>query len=117
MAGDPRWKHADQRKRDRKYWIQQGLPCAICGKPIDYGIPFYYHDAQGKQRVNMDAFVIDEIVPVSQGGNPYDRQNQQPAHVCCNLAKGDGRIRGIPKQQLETNPRYDPKRLICLYEW
>lgn len=26
----------------------------------------------------------DELIPVSRGGSPYDRENVAPAHRCCN---------------------------------
>lgn len=36
------------------------------------------------------AFEVDEIVPVSRGGDPLDFDNTQPAHRSCNLRKGNG---------------------------
>lgn len=39
------------------------------------------------------AFEVDEIVPVSRGGDPLDFDNTQPAHRACNQRKGDGRRR------------------------
>ena len=36
------------------------------------------------------AFVIDEIVPVSNGGDPLDFSNTRPAHYICNARRGDG---------------------------
>jgi hypothetical protein len=35
------------------------------------------------------AFVVDEIVPVSKGGDPLDFTNTQPTHWICNARKGD----------------------------
>ena len=58
-----------------------GLPCALCGKPIDYSLPAGH----------PMAYELDEIVPVSRGGNPFDPDNVQPAHRICNQRKGDGR--------------------------
>ena len=109
MANDPRWSNASKRKKDRRYWEGLQLPCAICGGEIDYTLPFYYTDEQGRQRVNPDAFVIDEIVPVARGGNPYDRTNQQPAHQRCNQAKSDK----LPGEDMQ--PRLG--RIECLYPW
>ena len=39
------------------------------------------------------AYVVDEVVPVSQGGDPLDFANTQPTHWICNARKGDGRPR------------------------
>ncbi|WP_192897506.1 HNH endonuclease [Eggerthella lenta] len=57
-----------------------GLPCGICGKPIDYSLP------SGRPM----SYELDEIVPVSKGGDPLDPGNVQPAHRICNQRKGDG---------------------------
>lgn len=35
------------------------------------------------------AFVVDEIVPVSCGGDPLDFENTQPAHWMCNARRGN----------------------------
>jgi 5-methylcytosine-specific restriction endonuclease McrA len=35
------------------------------------------------------SFEVDEIVPVSRGGNPLDFDNTQPAHRICNQKKGN----------------------------
>ena len=55
------------------------LPCAICGMPIDYGLP----------AGDPMSFEVDEIVPVSLGGSELDWSNLQPAHRICNQKKGN----------------------------
>lgn len=86
MAYNPRWKTGKRRKYQQRF-RSMGLPCAICGRPIDYSLPF------------MDpwAFVIDEKIPVKywqQAGysSPSecadDWNNLQPAHRRCNSMKG-----------------------------
>lgn len=57
-----------------------GLPCALCGKAIDYSLPAGH----------PMSYELDEIVPVSKGGSPFDKANVQPAHRRCNQRKGDG---------------------------
>ena len=37
------------------------------------------------------SFVVDEIIPVSQGGDPYDPNNTRAAHWICNARRGAGR--------------------------
>lgn len=39
------------------------------------------------------SFEVDEVIPVSKGGDPLDFENTQPAHRICNQRKGDGRRR------------------------
>lgn len=88
MAGaqmaNPRRANGYRRDAIRARLRASGRPCGICGMPIDYSIP--YRDGDG--RVNRDAFVVDEIVPVSRGGDPLDIGNCQPAHYRCNARKG-----------------------------
>ena len=57
-----------------------GEPCALCGKAIDYSLPAGH----------PMSFEVDEIVPVSKGGDPLDFSNTQPAHRVCNQRKGNG---------------------------
>ncbi len=51
-----------------------GLPCALCGQPIDYSLPAGH----------PLSYELDEIIPVSLGGDPLDPCNVQPAHRICN---------------------------------
>ena len=56
-----------------------GLPCALCGQPIDYSLPAGH----------PMSYELDEIVPVSLGGSELDPDNVQPAHRICNQRKGN----------------------------
>ena len=96
-AINPRWKSGKRRKYQERFRAM-GLPCALCGKPIDYTLPYYVTDEEGRRHVNMLAFVIDEKIPVSkwqQGGYnnaaecANDYSNLQPAHAICNARKGN----------------------------
>lgn len=51
--------------------------CGICGQPVGF-----------------DEFVVDHIIPMSDGG-PHLRHNLQAAHLSCNAKKG--RKHGTPK--------------------
>lgn len=64
-----------------------GMPCHLCGKPIDYSLPAGH----------PMSYELDEIVPVSKGGDPLDPANVAPAHRLCNQAKGDGSRTGRSK--------------------
>lgn len=95
MASDPRWKSGKRRKYQARFKAM-GLNCAICGRPIDYTLPYYVKDAAGRRHVNMLAFVIDEKTPVSkwrEGGfnSPQEAaeswENLRPCHAICNAKK------------------------------
>ena len=97
MATNPRWKTGRRRQYQQRFKAM-GLPCALCGKPIDYTLPYYVTDEEGHKHINMLAFVIDEKIPVSkwrQGGYnsaaecANDFSNLQPCHAICNARKGN----------------------------
>lgn len=73
-----------------------GLPCALCGKPIDYSLP----------PGHPLCYELDEIVPVSLGGDPLDPDNVQPAHRICNQRKGNGKRKGKCVDADKPAPRF-----------
>lgn len=102
--GNPRRANGARRDKIRAQWRYIGAPCALCGKPIDYTlgmVTYYTVDRETGEQVEHRkphpmSFVVDEIVPVSKGGNPLDFANTQPAHWICNARKGDGSRRIAP---------------------
>ena len=52
-------------------------PCHICGQPIDPTL----------KAPDPWSFVVDEIIPVSRGGDPLSWTNTAPAHRWCNQVK------------------------------
>lgn len=76
---NPRRTNGARRTALRKRVAAMGLPCALCGQLIDYSLPAR----------NPLSYELDEIVPVSKGGSPYDPANVQPAHRICNQRKGN----------------------------
>jgi hypothetical protein len=56
-----------------------GMPCHVCGLPIDYSLPARH----------PLSYELDEIVPVSKGGDPASMSNCAAAHRCCNQWKAD----------------------------
>ena len=88
--GNPRRSNGHRRNELRRWLKVQGRPCHICGLPIDYGLP----------PGDPMSFEVDEIIPVSLGGNPLDKLNVGPAHRICNQRRGnrpvsDPRRRGM----------------------
>lgn len=69
-------RNTTQRNKDRATLRRAGLPCAICGEPIDYRAP----------HLDPSEFVADHIVPLAAGGED-NLANKQPAHRRCNAAK------------------------------
>lgn len=54
--------------------------CGICGRPVDKSVR--YPDPWSA--------AVDHVVPVSRGGDPWDRRNLQLAHRVCNQVKYTG---------------------------
>jgi 5-methylcytosine-specific restriction endonuclease McrA len=80
MANNPRRANGTRRNRLRRRILTEESDCAICGQPVDKTIP--YPDPWSP--------TIDEIVPVSLGGDPLDRANCRLAHFRCNVQRGNG---------------------------
>lgn len=79
VATKSRYANGHARRQIRAWLRAQGLPCHICGRPIDYDLP----------AGDPMSFEVDEIVPVSRGGSPIDRANVAPAHRVCNQRRGN----------------------------
>lgn len=79
MATNPRTANGARRRAIRARWRAIGDPCHLCGKPIDYTLGWSI-DESGKRKPHPMSFVVDEIVPVSKGGDPLRWDNTRPAH-------------------------------------
>lgn len=77
---NPRYANGAARNKLRARWKAIGAPCGICGKPIDYTLGFVIDKQTGRRRMHPMAFVVDEIIPVSKGGDPLSFDNTRPAH-------------------------------------
>lgn len=78
-SSNPRYAQYQMRTSLRNRVKLLGMPCALCGQPIDYSLPCGH----------PMSYELDEIVPVSLGGSPVDIDNVQPAHRICNQRKGN----------------------------
>lgn len=65
-----------------------GAPCAICGRPIDYGLAWWTDPVDGKRKRHPLSFEWDHIEPRSRGGADT-MDNAQPVHRICNQKAGD----------------------------
>lgn len=82
--GNPRRSNGTARNRVRAWLRAQERPCWICrafGRSgrIDYDLPAGH----------PWCFEVDELKPVSKGGDPYDYGNVDAAHRCCNQWRGN----------------------------
>lgn len=79
MSANPRNANGSARRKLRAWLKAQGRPCHLCGGAIDYSLP----------AGDPMSFEVDEIIPVSKGGDPLDRSNVDAAHRICNQRRGN----------------------------
>ena len=76
---NPRNSNGSARRALRRRVAAVRAPCWMCGLPIDYELPARH----------PDSYELDELAPVSKGGDPLDPANVAPAHRRCNQWRGD----------------------------
>lgn len=81
MATNPRQANGHRRRMLRARILATETQCAICGGDVDKTL--HYLDPMAPE--------VDEILPVSFGGDPLARANTRLAHRClCNQRRGNG---------------------------
>jgi 5-methylcytosine-specific restriction endonuclease McrA len=79
MATNTRYANGHRRRRLRARVLAHYTHCALCGSPVDKTLP----------ATDPGAPEVDEIIPVSRGGDPLAWSNVQLTHRACNQAKGN----------------------------
>lgn len=77
---NPRRTNGHRRNAVRARVLAEENTCWLCGGPVDVTLPHGFPDSPE----------VDEVVPVSLGGSPYDRSNCRLAHRLCNQRRGNG---------------------------
>lgn len=117
MTANPRSRNGNRRRKLRMWLKAQGRPCWICqafGRPseIDYSLPAGH----------PWAFEVDELVPVSKGGDPYDMRNVDAVHRACNQWRGNKSVEQVMaiargEQLVATSPAALSVRGATSREW
>lgn len=105
MSSKPNKRRSNGSARDklRRRVADEGMPCHLCGKAIDYSLPAGH----------PMSYELDEIVPVSKGGDPLDRSNVAPAHRTCNQRRGNRDLGAVG----HVGPAADRVGLPLSQEW
>lgn len=74
-------KYQNHYRREKlKKRVFAGKPdCYLCGEPIDYSLPA---GLPGSPE-------MDDLIPVSKGGDPLDVNNLKATHKACNISRGN----------------------------
>ncbi|NYI78712.1 HNH endonuclease [Nocardioides panzhihuensis] len=77
---NPRRSNGHRRNKVRARVLREETECWLCGQSVDTTLPPGLPTSPE----------VDEVVPVSRGGDPYDRANCRLAHRLCNQRRGNG---------------------------
>ena len=108
MMTNPRRTNGSRRDRVRRRVLAEEDDCHLCGQSVDKSLtmdwgnhgPRCEGDGCPGCVPHMMRGEVDEIIPVSRGGSPYDRDNCRLAHRACNLAKSNN----APATEPGANP-------------
>ena len=92
-VSNPRRANGAKRDRVRAKVLREEHHCHLCGLPVDKALP---HGQPASPEV-------DELIPVTYGGSPYDRANCRLAHRWCNRYRWHGPVEPA-RQHLHANP-------------
>ena len=90
---NPRRSNGHRRNKVRRRVLAEEDTCWLCGQPVDKTLHY----------LEPGAPEVDEVVPVSLGGSPFDRNNCRLAHRLCNARRGNGTKQPKPAPQIETS--------------
>ena len=95
---NPRVANGHRRRQLRAQVLAEEDHCWLCGKFVNKDLPHGLPDSPE----------LDEVIPVSRGGSPYDRANIRLACRLCNQRRGNG-MRGQrrPVQPFTTTRQWD----------
>ena len=79
MGSNPRNANGYRRRKARAWVLATFDYCGICGLPVNKNLPAGHPFAPE----------VDEIIPISRGGSPYDHENLRLVHRICNERRGN----------------------------
>ena len=101
MVTNPRNRNGARRRQLRARVLAAYDTCAICGKPVDKSL----------RTPHPLSAEVDEIIPVSRGGNPLAWDNVRLTHRRCNRLKSNksddyarARLAGAPQLKTTSLP-------------
>ena len=96
-AANVRQSNGHRRRRLRKRVLAHYSTCHLCDEPVNKAL----------HHLHPLAPEVDEITPVSHGGDPLAWGNVQLAHRICNQRRGDKRITNQLRAELRRQRQQD----------
>lgn len=103
---NPRRSNGSLRNKVRTRVLKEEQVCWLCNRTVDKTLTNL--PGQHGQRCANDECPgcvphpmraeVDEVVPVSKGGSPFDRANCRLSHRLCNQKRGNGDPKAAQKQ-------------------
>ena len=111
-TSDPRKANGHRRRELFRRVLAEESVCGICGQPVDKGLRGVraLNCRTGRLALHPLSPTLDEIVPVSLGGDPLDRANVRLAHLACNERRGNGLARDGGPRDAAPKPPTMPTR-------
>lgn len=108
---NPRRANGHRRDQVRRRVLAEESDCWLCGGPVDKSLRFTPGKHAKNCAGNCDGCIphpmsptVDEVIPVSLGGDPFDRSNCRLAHRLHNIQRGNGtRQRATPTAPFATS--------------
>ena len=94
---NPRRANGSKRDKVRARVLREENTCHLCGQWVDVRLP---HGLPGSPEV-------DELIPVTFGGSPFDRANCALSHRYCNRLRWHGPIHLARARLKADQPRFN----------
>lgn len=94
VGGDPRKVDKRARASVVSRVLADESVCHLCGDVVDKSLPAFLPGSPE----------VDEIIPVSLGGDPFDRSNCHLAHKSCNARRGNMSVSEFRRRYLRAQP-------------
>lgn len=109
---NPRRTNSTKRNAVRQQVLHEEDICWICNQPVDKTLTTALGQ-HGPRCTNAGCAgciphpmraEVDEVIPVSKGGSPYDRDNCRLSHRICNQRRGNGDTKAAQREPTEPFP-------------
>lgn len=94
---NPRRANGSKRDKVRARVLREESTCHLCGQWVDVRLP---HGLPGSPEV-------DEVIPVTYGGSPFDRRNCRLAHRYCNRLRWHRPVEPARAELMADPPRFN----------